>query len=375
MHPSCATRRTRGISSPEEGSAHRMTDSRQRFLWLGGSLLLLCLIVFAAEYLRRQSTDPRAWLGEVWGTMMAVPVRFLLIAMVLKLACVALDAFAWMITLRAAFPDREIRFRQVFGIVQGGVGILTIIPPKFGGIPVLGLYRAVLPDLPLTTMVASRGMQGIASWIAGTLIIVAFGASTVELGGEAGWTDRALRFAQEQPIAAAVIAIAVVGLVVLLAKQGRSWVRAIGQQLLYAGAIVRQPGRYALLVALPTVLAFALRWAMTATLLMAFAIPVSLETLVRVNVAHGLARSVQLTPGGIGTTQVFDLVALRGFATPEVITAYSLAQSALLLFFNVFCGILAVLWVLGWDRTVGLFKRTRDRETLPVMPAKANAGT
>jgi hypothetical protein len=24
---------------------------------------------------------------------------------------------------------------------------------------------------------------------------------------------------------------------------------------------------------------------------------------------------------------------------------------------------------------VGLFKRTRDRETLPVMPAKANAGT
>jgi hypothetical protein len=114
---------------------------------------------------------------------------------------------------------------------------------------------------------------------------------------------------------------------------------------------------------------------MTATLLMAFAIPVHLETLVRVNVAHGLARSVQVTPGGFGTTQVFDLVALRGFATPEVITAYSLAQSALLLFFNVLCGILAVLWVLGWDRTVGLFKRTRDRDAMPVMPTKANAST
>lgn len=174
---------------------------------------------------------------------------------------------------------------------------------------------------------------------------------------------------------AAVIALGVVGLAMLLAKQGRSWVRAIGQQLLIAGAIVRQPGRYALLVALPTILAPILRWAMTATLLMAFAIPVSLETLVRVNVAHGLARSVQVTPGGFGTTQVFDLVALRGFASPEVITAYSLAQSALLLFFNVLCGILAVLWVLGWDRTVGLFKRTRDRDAMPVMPAKASAGT
>jgi len=338
-------------------------------------VLLLGLLVFAVEYLRRQGADPRIWLGEVWGTMMAVPPRFLLIAMALKLTCVVLDSFAWMITLRAAFPDRDIRFRQVFGIVQGGVGLLTVIPPKFGGIPVLGLYRAVLPDLPLTTMVASRGVQGAASWITGTLIVVAFGATTVEAGGEAGWTDRALRFAQEQPLMAAVITVAVIGLVVLLAKQGRSWVRAVGQQLLYAGAIVRQPGRYALLVALPTVLAFALRWAMTATLLMAFAIPVSLETLVRVNVAHGLARSVQVTPGGFGTTQVFDLVALRGFASPEVITAYSLAQSALLLFFNVFCGILAVLWVLGWDRTKGLFKRKNGRDALPGMPAKANAST
>jgi hypothetical protein len=205
--------------------------------------------------------------------------------------------------------------------------------------------------------------------------VVLFGAASVEAGGEEGWTNRALRFAQEQPLMSTVIVLAVAGLVVLLARQGRSWVRAVGQQLLYAGAIVRQPGRYALLVALPTVLAFALRWAMTATLLMAFAIPVSLETLVRVNVAHGLARSVQVTPGGFGTTQVFDLVALRGFATPEVITAYSLAQSALLLIFNVLCGILAVLWVLGWDRTVGLFKRTRDRDAMPVMPTKANAST
>jgi hypothetical protein len=84
---------------------------------------------------------------------------------------------------------------------------------------------------------------------------------------------------------------------------------------------------------------------------------------------------VQVTPGGFGTTQVFDLVALQGFATTEVITAYSLAQSALLLFFNVFCGILAVLWVLGWDRTIGLFKRRSNQDALPRMPAKANAST
>jgi hypothetical protein len=364
------------VTSPAEAAPEQpLASTKQRFLWLGGGVLLLAMVLLAAEYLRRQGTDPRVWLGEVWQTMLAVPLRFLLVAMALKLIGVALDSFAWMITLRAAFPDREIRFRQVFGIVQGGVGLLTIIPPKLGGIPVLGLYRAILPGLPLTTMLASRGVQGIASWVTGTLIVLAFGASAVEVGGEAGWTDQAVQFAREQPVAAAVIVVAVIGLGVLLAKQGRSWVRAIGQQLLLAGAIVRQPGRYALLVVLPTVIAFLTRWAMTATLLMAFAIPVNLETLVRVNVAHGVARSVQVTPGGFGTTQVFDLVVLQGFATPEVITAYSLAQSALLLFFNVLCGVLAVLWVLGWDRTVGLFRRTRDGDAAPVMPAEANAST
>lgn len=351
----------------------RLGDERRKVVWFGVAALLLALVVLGSEYVRRQGGDPRAWLGEVWGTMMAAPPRFLLIAMALKLACVALDSFAWMITMRAAFPGRAISFRQVFGIVQGGVGILTVIPPKFGGIPVLGLYRAVLPDLPLTTMVASRGVQGAASWVAGSLIVLVFGAATVETGGEAGWLDQAARFAREQPLVAALVAVAVAGLIVLVARQGRSWMRAASLQLLYAGAIFRQPTRYVLLVALPTLLSLALRWSMTGVLLAAFAIPVSLETLVRVNVSHGLARSVQFTPGGFGSTQAFDLVALRGFASPETITAYSLAQSALLLVFNVFCGILAVVWVLGWDGAVGLFRRSRAEAPLPAPPAEANA--
>src|SRR5215217_3927594 len=107
------------VTSPTAADPEqRLTGSKQRSLWLGGSVILLGLFILAAAYLRRQETDPRIWLGEVWGTIREVPPRFLLIAMALKLACVALDSFAWMITLRAAFPDRIITFRQVFGIIQ-----------------------------------------------------------------------------------------------------------------------------------------------------------------------------------------------------------------------------------------------------------------
>ena len=85
-------------------------------------------------------------------------------------------------------------------------------------------------------------------------------------------------------------------------------------------------------------------------------IPVTFETLLRVNVSHGIARSVQVTPGGFGTTQAFDLVALRGFASPEVITAYSLSQAAILFVFNIAFGLIALTWAFGWQRTARLIR-------------------
>jgi hypothetical protein len=111
------------------------------------------------------------------------------------------------------------------------------------------------------------------------------------------------------------------------------------------------PRKYALQVVLPTLLAFAFRWGVTATMLAAFLIPLSWQTLLKVNVSHGLARSVQVTPGGIGTTQAFDLAMLQGIAPVERIVAYSLSQSALLFVFNIAFGLVALLWAFGWERT------------------------
>jgi hypothetical protein len=96
----------------------------------------------------------------------------------------------------------------------------------------------------------------------------------------------------------------------------------------------------------------------------------------RVNVSHGLARTVQVTPGGFGTTQAFDLVALREIAPVEVITAYSLSQAAILLLFNVAFGLVALTCALGWDRTARLIRlpgRRADPVTIPAA-ARASAG-
>jgi hypothetical protein len=162
----------------------------------------------------------------------------------------------------------------------------------------------------------------------------------------------------------------------VLLRRGRHWLREFVAQMAMGGAILHTPGRYILTVMVPTLLAFALRWGVTGTLLLAFGISPSLETLLRVNVSHGLARTVQVTPGGFGTTQAFDLVALRGIAPIEVITAYSLSQAAILLAFNITFGLVALTWAFGWDRTARLIRlpgRHAGAATAPAMP-QASAG-
>lgn len=361
--------RAETLAAPEAGRAASGV-SRKVVLWLS-IVVLLAAVVAGAEYVRRQGVDPAVWLGHVWRLIAAVPVQFVLVALVLKLAEVALNAFAWRVTLQAAFPQRPVTFRETFGVVQGGVGILSIIPPKFGGFPVLALYKAIWPDLPLTTLLASRGVQGVASWVLGSVLLLAFGAIAAEAGVQGGLLEQVGAFVAERPIPSFVIVAAIVALVAWLIVQGRAARSGLAQQFLYAGAILATPRRYILLVAVPTMLSFALRWGVTGTLMTAFGLPVTFETLLRVNFSHGIARSLQITPGGLGTTQAFDLVALNGFASPELITAYSLSQSAILLVFNVLCGVLAVVWSLGWERTIGLFRSSPATETAIPQPPPA----
>ena len=79
-------------------------------------------------------------------------------------------------------------------------------------------------------------------------------------------------------------------------------------------------------------------------------------------------------PGGLGTTQAFDLVALQGLAPVEVIVAYSLSQGAILLVFNMLFGIAAVTWAFGWERTKRLIRLPRREGDVAPIPAAPPAG-
>jgi hypothetical protein len=328
------------------------------------------VLIASVEFVRRQGLDPWTWIADVWVLIATIPVSFVAVACALKAAEVSLNALAWRTVLRAAYPEEGIGFRQTLGVVQGGVGIFAVIPPKFGSFAVLGLYRAAFPTLNITSVLATRVVQGISSTLLGTVLLLLFGIANAGLGEQSGFFNRAAAFYAEWPLLAIPTTALIVALLVGILRRSRDWLRGLAAQMALGGAILRSPRRYIFLVAFPTLLAFALRWGVTGTLLFAFGIRPSLDTLLRVNVSHGLARTVQITPGGFGTTQAFDLVALQGIAPVEVITAYSLSQAAILLLFNIAFGLAALIWAFGWDRAARLIRLPgRIAPVAPVPPA------
>jgi hypothetical protein len=324
--------------------------------WAVGVMLGIVVLVASIEFVGRQGLDPWTWFADIWVLIAGIPAPFVILACTLKAAEVSLNAVAWRTVLRAAYPEEGIGFRQTLGVVQGGVATFAIIPPKFGSFAVLGLYRAAFPSLSITAVLATRVVQGISSTILGTVLLVIFGVANAGFGEQGGFIDRVATFFVEWPLLAVLLTTLIASLLVVLLRRGRHWLREFVAQMAMGGAILRTPSRYILTVMVPTLLAFALRWGVTGTLLLAFGVSPSLETLLRVNVSHGLARTVQVTPGGFGTTQAFDLVALRGIAPIEVITAYSLSQAGILLVFNIAFGLVALTWAFGWDRTARLIR-------------------
>ena len=348
-----------------------MFDRRRISIWAISAALGVVVLVASLELARTRGLDPWTWLADVWVLIAAIPAPFVIVACALKATEVSLNAAAWVVVLNAAYPKEEVAFRQTLGVVQGGVGIFALIPPKFGGIALLGLYRAAFPSLALPVLLATRIVQGIASTILGTALLILFGVANAGFGAQTGFVADVAAFSAAHTLVAMLLTVLGVGLLGLLIRRGWAWIHRFATQIAIGGAILRTPRRYVLLVALPTLLAFVLRWGVTATLLTAFGIPATLETLLRVNVSHGLARSVQIAPGGIGTTQAFDLVALHGIAPVEVIAAYSLSQSAILLIFNLAFGLIALTWAFGWERTARLVRlpwRGVDSAPMPATP-------
>lgn len=158
-----------------------------------------------------------------------------------------------------------------------------------------------------------------------------------------------LGFVSEHPLLSAVLVLGAALLLVLVGRFFWHHAARLREQLKSGGAILSQPGRFTVGVALPAVASFVARLGIVAVFLAAFSIPVSFHTVLSVTGANSISSSLSFTPGGVGVTQALNVVVLEGSTSTANATAYSVAQQLIVSAWDVLFAVVLVAWVFGWS--------------------------
>lgn len=291
--------------------------------------------------------DLRSLAGATWREMLSISPFSLAVIFALKIVQALLSALVWRNLLIAAWPGTPVAYRFVLGVDQGQDAVNTVLPARGGTWAMLGIFTLSIRRARPSKMLAVWGVQNLAYLLfAGvTWVAVAVGLQERTLDAR-----RLAGFVTSRPwLSAGVAAGIVVGLAVV-AIFGRRKIQDCRQQVREGLAILRTPRRYLRLVFLPSLAAHTCRIAAHAVLLAAFGIPVTIWTVALALGSRALSGSVRITPAGLGTTQAIDVVALRDYAAPEIVTAYSLSEIAITAVLSLAVSVVAMLTVIGWQR-------------------------
>jgi uncharacterized membrane protein YbhN (UPF0104 family) len=97
--------------------------------------------------------------------------------------------------------------------------------------------------------------------------------------------------------------------------------------------------------------------------MLAFHIPVTLFTVFLVASSHMLSQLFAITPGGVGQTQALDVATLRRYASSHDIAAFSITQDSVITLWNVFLGVVVMLWAFGYQQMKTLLPRRGRRHS------------
>ncbi len=334
------------------------SPSRRWLTWVAvASLLALLLLVVLLPGLRGLA-------ASTWREMRSIPPGYLVLIVVLKVGQSLFSALTWRNALLAAWPNSPLAYRFVLGIEQGQVTLNTIAPARAGTWAMLGIFGLSIRGARAPKLIAVWGVQTLAFsfFAAVTYVLVAIGLPD-QAGAGGGLADRVSGFVSAQPLLAAGVAVAIAALLVAGVIVARRKLDQTRQQVREGLAILRPPVRYVRLLFLPSLVSYAFNCASYVVLLAAFDIPVTIWTVALALGSNALAGAVRVTPGGLGTTQAIDVIALRAYAPAEVVTAYSLSEIAITAVVSTTLAITALLSVSGWHGTRRLLLHRREFAT------------
>ncbi len=303
----------------------------------------------------------RALAADTWREMRSIPPGSLALIFACKIAQSLFTALTWRNALLAAWPNSPLAYRFVLGVEQGQVALNTVAPARAGTWAMLGIYGLSIRGARAPKLLAVWGVQNLAFLLfaAITYILVAIGLPN-QTQPTGGVTDRVSSFASARPLVTGGIAVAIAIALLVVVIVARRKIGQVRQQVREGLAILHPPARYLRLLFLPSLIAYAFNCAAYVLLLAAFGIPVTIWTLALALGSNALAGAVRITPGGLGTTQAIDVIALRAYAAPDTVTAYSLSEIAITAVVSATIAIVALVSVNGWHSTRALLLHRRE---------------
>jgi glycosyltransferase 2 family protein len=314
-------------------------------VWLGG----VALVLFVLDVLGVPVGD---WVRQLFKEIRAVPAAAIVGGAVLETLQTTFAAVAWLTILRAAFPEAGIGFRPVLASYAVAVALNGFLPANIGTLVMMLMFVTLIAGATFAAVFSGFIVQKIPFTVLSVAVYVYLfatvpGSLSLELG-----------FLSEHPVLSGVLALGAVALVVLVVRF--FWRRAtkLRDELKSGGAILGQPRRFMIGVALPEVASFAARLGIVAVFLAAFSIPVTFHTVIAITGANSISGSLSFTPGGVGVTQALNVVVLQSTTSSANATAYSVAQQLIVSAWDVLFAIVLVAWVFGWSGGRQLIKQS-----------------
>ncbi|HEX4520648.1 MAG TPA: lysylphosphatidylglycerol synthase transmembrane domain-containing protein [Gaiellaceae bacterium] len=304
--------------------------------WLLGITLLVLLLQFFG-------VDVRGWLSNLWDQVKAVPVSYIVAALVFQSGQTIFAGVSYYGILKAAYPG-EVTLAPIVTAYAVGVAMNNFLPANIGTFVTLLMFVALIPSCTVGGSIAAYLVQKIFFAVVGALVYLYLFLSVPN-----SFHDN-LGNITAHPALAVVIVVGAGFLIVIVGRLCWRQVKKLWAQAKRGGVILSTPRRYLTHAFLPSFLSYACKFAVIGIFLAAFAIPVTFDSLMWIVGSGSLANVASFTPGAVGVTQATNALALDVCCNvPKNTTvAYSTAQQLITTGWNVCFAVILVISVFGW---------------------------
>ena len=262
-----------------------------------------------------------------------------------KLVCVSR---AWRNIVKAAYRDRHVRWRQLFGAYVAGTGVNALIPARGGDAVKLFLAKRRVEGSTYTTLVATVLLQTLFDMVVASGFIV-YAIVLGVLPGlhvlphlpslDYGWAFR-------HPKVGLVMFVLLLLFGGLLLAWVIERVEEFKARVAQGFTAVRDRGYYVRRVVPWQLLDWSLRLGTVFFFLRAFGVPATLHNTLLVQVSQSLATIFPFSPAGIGTEQALLLYIFRDVTSRSRALSFSVGMRVTLIVVNAAVGFTAILLML-----------------------------